>query len=313
MRMIDRPLPRILTIGLALTLGAASTALAARDRTPPTRPTNLRVTGMGPYSVALAWNPSTDNSGIASYVICCANTNSQTTPGNVSSFVYTAGLEHLRTYSLRIYAVDGAGNYSQPSNDVTFTLPRDTIAPTRPLVSVTGTGPTHVSLMWSATDNGPNVWYWVYMNGGLVQQATRNTSTTIPLLQPSTGYVFTVQARDFAGLTSPLSDPAATTTGAINPNDVTPPTTPGNLRANNWGDCEVELDWDESTDDLDPPFVIKYEIYVNDVLDHSLALRFTRTIVYGTQPFNTFAVVAVDTAGNRSMPATVTANLNCGG
>lgn len=39
----------------------ASPAQAARNRTPPTRPTNLRVTGTTSYSVALAWNPSTDN------------------------------------------------------------------------------------------------------------------------------------------------------------------------------------------------------------------------------------------------------------
>jgi len=51
----------ILVLALALIVGV-SPALAVRDRIPPTRPTNLRVTGMTPYSVALAWNPSTDNS-----------------------------------------------------------------------------------------------------------------------------------------------------------------------------------------------------------------------------------------------------------
>jgi len=40
-----------------------SPALAARDLTPPTRPTNLRVTSITSYQVSLAWNPSTDNSG----------------------------------------------------------------------------------------------------------------------------------------------------------------------------------------------------------------------------------------------------------
>jgi hypothetical protein len=51
---------------------------------------------------------------------------------------------------------------------------------------------------------------------------------------------------------------------------------------------------------------------VNDVLDHTLSLRTTRTIVYGTLDGpNTFAVVAVDSAGNKSAPATVTANLDC--
>ena len=66
-------------------------------------------------------------------------------------------------------------------------------------------------------------------------------------------------------------------------------------------DCEVSLRWTESTDDLDPQFVIEYEVYVNGVEDHSPALRHTRTSVYANQNgLNTFAVAAVDSAGNRS-------------
>jgi len=86
---------------------------------------------------------------------------------------------------------------------------------------------------------------------------------------------------------------------------------PENLHEQNW-DCEVELDWNESADDFDPQWLIEYEVYVNDLYDHSTSQRYTRTIVYGTQNgANTFAVIAVDTAGNKSEPATVTANLNC--
>lgn len=50
-----------------------------------------------------------------------------------------------------------------------------------------------------------------------------------------------------------------------------------------------------------------YEIFVNGVFDHALALRYTKTIVYGTfNGLNEFSVVAVDTAGNRSAPAVIT-------
>jgi chitodextrinase len=307
---IDKRLVSATTMGLVLSLGAASTLLA-RDRIPPSAPRTLRVTATSPYTVTLTWEASRDNVGVASYHICCAYTNSQTAPGNVTSFVYTAGLEPLRSFTLRMYAVDAAGNYSKPSNSVTFTLPRDVTPPTKPVLSVTGTGTTHVSLTWSADDDGPNLWYSLFANGSRVLFGTRDTSTTLALLEPETEYTFTVQARDFANQTSPLSDPTTTTTAAVNPDDVTPPTTPGNLRADDWGDCEVELDWDESTDDFDPQFVIEYQVFVNDVFDHSLALRYTRTTVYGTGPVNTFSVVAVDTADNRSAPATVVRNLNC--
>jgi chitodextrinase len=314
MPTINRPLLRAVAIGLGLSLGAAPAARAAapRDRQPPTTPTNLRVTAMTPYSVTLAWNPSTDNSGRFSYVICCANVSSMTAPGGISTFVYTAGLEAMRTFTLRIYAVDAAGNYSKPSNSVTFTLPRDTIPPSQARISSTGHGATHVSLTWSAVEDGPNVWFTVYMNGSPILYGTRNTSTTFTLLQPETTYAFTVQAMDFAGQRSPLSEPATVTTDPLRTGDTTPPTSPAPLFAQNWGDCEVELDWAESTDDVDPQWLIEYKVFVNGRYDHSTSQRFTRTIVYGDQDGpNEFQVIAVDTVGNESEPATVIENLNC--
>jgi hypothetical protein len=48
---------------------------------------------------------------------------------------------------------------------------------------------------------------------------------------------------------------------------------PENLHEQNW-DCEVELDWDESADDFDPQWLIEYEVYVNDLYDHSTSQRY---------------------------------------
>jgi hypothetical protein len=48
-----------------------------------------------------------------------------------------------------------------------------------------------------------------------------------------------------------------------------------------------------------------YEIYMNGVLDHTTGGG--RAILYATQAgANTFAVIAVDQAGNWSAPATIT-------
>jgi hypothetical protein len=298
---------------LIAALAAPAAAAAKADRQRPTTPTNLRVVATGPYSVTLTWNPSTDNSGSFHYVICCANVSSQTAPQTASTFTYTAGLEAGRSFTLRIVAVDAAGNYSGYSNSVTFTLPRDTVAPTTPVVSVTGVGPRHVSLAWSSTDNGPNLWYFVTMNGAVIRSADRATSAIVPLLANQTTYEFTVRAHDFGGNASPVSDPISATTTAANPDDVTAPTTPANFYGNNLDGCETELSWSESTDDLDPQWQIEYQIFVNDVYDHSLALRYARTIVYGTSTgANTFSIVAVDTAGNKSEAATTTVDLTCG-
>jgi hypothetical protein len=295
----------LLMLALLMT---ASPAAAARDRTPPTTPKNLRVTGMTAYTVSLAWTPSTDNSGSVTYTICCANVSSETFPGPASTRVYRAGLEAGRTFTLRIFARDAAGNASGYSNTVTFTLPRDTTPPVKPSVTVTDVGPTHVSLAWSSVEDGPNIWFSVAMNGNTVLSGSRNTSGTFGPLEPETTYTFVVQARDFGGNNSPLSDPVIVTTEARDTNDTTPPSTPANFRDNgmSFGDGETWLFWDKSTDNVDPQSVIRYDVYVNGVFDHSLQ-GYNQTVVYGNAGVeNTYQVIAVDSAGNQSEPATLT-------
>lgn len=291
----------VLAPALLMALPLSAAAGPQQDHKPPTKPTNLQVTAVGPYSVSLAWNPSTDNVGVVRYVVCCsASGKSQDIPAPASAGVFTAGVEPNRVQTVRIYAVDAANNWSQPSNFVSATTPADTLPPTTPLVSVTGVGPTHVALLWSATDNGPNIWYHVWMNGTQVLTTSQNTSQIFPLLDPESTYTFAVQARDFANNVSPVSEPVEATTPAPNPNDVTPPTTP-TLGTGYVSGCEVQLVWTESTDDFDPQFAIEYEIYLNGVHVDSTALRFTNRVVYANQNgVNTFAVAAVDSAGNRS-------------
>jgi len=302
-------LPALVAVLLVLLLILpVAPAAAARDRTPPTTPTNLRVTGMTPYSVSLAWNPSTDNSGSVTYTICCANVSSETFPGPASTHVYRAGLEPGRSFTLRIFARDAAGNASKYSNTVTFTLPRDTTPPTKPTITVTDVGATHISLAWSSVDDGPNVWFSVSMNGSPILSGTKATSANFGPLTPETSYTFVVQARDFGGNVSPLSDPITVTTEARDTSDTEPPTTPANFRDNgmSFQDGETWLFWDASSDNVDPPSVIRYDVYVNGAFDHSL-LGYTQTVVYGNaESENTFQVIAVDSAGNQSPPASLT-------
>jgi hypothetical protein len=71
-------------------------------------------------------------------------------------------------------------------------------------------------------------------------------------------------------------------------------------------DGETWLFWDKSTDDVDPQDFIRYDVYVNGVFDHSL-MGYNQTVVYGNpESENTFQVIAVDSAGNESAPATLT-------
>ena len=62
----------------------------------------------------------------------------------------------------------------------------------------------------------------------------------------------------------------------------------------------------QSTDNPTPQSLIKYEVYLNDVLDHALVAR-GQTILYGTAGMiNVFKIIAVDESGNKSVPATFT-------
>jgi chitodextrinase len=286
-----------------LVLGSGHPADAAtRDRTAPTAPTNLRVVATAPYSVTLSWNASTDASGIASYTICCAHTNLATVIGSTTTFTFTAGLEASRSFSFVVTAKDNAGNASKPSNMVTVTTPPDRMAPSKPVVTLIDVGPTHVSLAWSAVDEGP-LWFSVAINGQISSvYGSRATSATFAPLAPATAYTFIVAAVDFAHNISPISDPLTVTTTQADTTDTTAPTTPANFSASAFGE-ELWFSWSASTDNATPAALIEYQLYLNGVFQFSMA-GMTSTVIYGIAGIrNTFELVAVDSAGNRSAPA----------
>lgn len=316
---MTRTLPSLFTTGrilllTLLTMFFGSPVLSARDRMPPTAPTNLVVTATTEHSVSLAWGPSKDNSGRFSYIICCAGS-TVTVSQTVTSHTLE-GLQSGKTHILRVYAKDAAGNLSKSSNAVTVTLPGKVAAPTQPVVEVLDVGPTHVSLTWSSTDDGSPIWYTIYVDGQAVSTVNSRTGTLtcanvlvptgcIPLDQETT-YTLTVRARDVDGNFSPFSDPDVETTDPPDPNDHTPPTQPLNLSAVDDGG-HVILSWEPSTDDLSPQAFIRYDVYVNGEL---------RAVVVG-EPIaqvetdfgvNDIEVIAVDTADNESVPGTITLN-----
>jgi chitodextrinase len=296
---------------LALVPGSSITSGQTRDRTPPTAPTSLRVTALTSYVVSLAWNPSTDNSGSFSYRIYANGYSGGTVTVGRTSTTFDLRLLSGYKYQIYIYAVDAAGNKSATSNTVTVLLPADTTPPTAPVLSTTGATASTVSLAWDpSADDGPYVSYQVLMNGSPAVWAGGVTSLTAQGLTPSTTYTFSVQGRDNWNNWSPVSNEVTVTTQPSNPNDVTPPTMPGNLTdfGMTYG-CEVWLFWTQSTDNEDPQSVLQYEISVNGRLDHVVIGR-DRTILYGdVNGTNKFTVVAVDVAGNRSAAASIAFNL----
>jgi hypothetical protein len=92
--------------------------------------------------------------------------------------------------------------------------------------------------------------------------------------------------------------------------DSTPPTTPAGLSASTFGDTETWLDWSASSDNATPTGLIVYEVYLNGRFDQGIGGGYTQAILYADAGvLNTIEVFAIDGAGNRSAPATVTVDM----
>jgi hypothetical protein len=89
--------------------------------------------------------------------------------------------------------------------------------------------------------------------------------------------------------------------------DTTPPSTPSGLSANVFSDGETWLSWGASTDNATPSGLIVYEVFLNGRFDQGIGGGYTEAILYADLGvLNTIEVVAIDGAGNRSAPASVT-------
>jgi chitodextrinase len=313
---------KVFQLGLITMLCGSSLLEAQADRTPPTTPTNLRVTAITEQTVSLAWNPSTDNSGKFSYYIA-GGVGPQIVVSQTQTSHTVTGLQPGRTYTFRVAARDAAGNNSKSSNAVTVTLPGEIPgAPTKPVVQLVNVGPTHASLTWSSSDNGPTIWYTIYINGQQVFTSNSRAGTftcavvmvptyCVPINQ-STTYSFTVRARDTDGNLSSLSDALLVTTLPADPNDQTPPTQPSNVTAENIGGFLL-VSWNPSTDNLAAQSLIRYDIYVNGELRRVVVGATAAEVDFYVGEDHTVSVVAVDTADNESIPGTIPISAHIGG
>ena len=289
-----------------VSLFGTSSALAARDRKPPTKPANLRVTSLTPHRVTLAWDPSTDNSGTFTYRVFVSWGTTTTLPQTQTT--YTVGLVPANTYSFYVYAVDESGNVSQRSNTLTVTTPPDTTPPSAPVVSLVAVNPTEASLRWTAsTDDGLHIRYQVFVNGSPSGVETLNgLAAVLHGLTPETTYEIIVQASDlYGGNMAAPSNVLTVTTPAVSATDTEPPSSPGCCWGGDVGGLELNIFWGHSFDNQTAQASIAYEIYLNGVLDHTTTGD--RAVVYVTQTGdNRITLIAVDRAGNRSAPSTVT-------
>jgi len=291
---------------LAILFGLAPLGAALAQQSGPA-PTGLRVTGVTDWTVALAWG-APKGKAPASYVVQCSNGRTMTVAGSQTFATFSSGFDYNRNYSFRVFAVSPGGAWSSASNTVTATLLNDTSPAATPVVSSAGTGPTHVDLVWSYSDNDPNPRFDIYVNDQLWQGQVAGTTNRIVFLNPGTAYTFKVRARDSAGNWSEMSNPLVLTTPTADPNDHEPPATPPGF----WGDVidgatEAMVFWGNSSDNVTAAEHIRYELYLNGKFDGATIYPYARQFTMYLTPgiVNAIEVYAVDEAGNRSAPATL--------
>ncbi len=179
----------------------------------------------------------------------------------------------------------------------------DTVAPTAPTLSASGTTETTTNLSWSgATDNVAVTGYDVYQNG-VFKASTASTSYAVTGLTASTNYTFTVRAKDAAGNVSVDSNVVNVTTLTPVP-DTTAPTAP-TLSASGTTTTTTNLSWSGATDNV---AVTGYDVYQNGVFKASTASTSYAVTGLTAATAYTFYVIAKDAAGNVS-PASNTVNV----
>ena len=172
----------------------------------------------------------------------------------------------------------------------------DTVAPTAPTLTASGTTQTTTSLSWSgATDNVAVTGYDVYKDGVLLA-STASTSYAVSGLTASTTYSFTVKAKDAAGNASVASNAVSVTTSAPVV-DTTAPTAP-TLSASGTTSTSTNLSWSGATDNIG---VTGYDVYRNGTLLGSTASTTYAVTGLTASTTYTFNVRAKDAAGNVSV------------
>ena len=290
-----------------VTLGSSAAAQAQSTAAPR----NLRVAGVTDWTVSLQWD-APKGKAPSSYVVQCSNGHIMTVGASQVAATFSTGFDYNRTYAFRVYAVGPNGAWSNASNTVTATLLADTTPAPRPVVSSTDVGPTHVDLAWSYSDIDPSPRFDIYVNGQLWAGQVAGSSMRIVFLTPGTPYTFRVRARDSAGHWSELSDPLQVTTPAADATDREPPTMPPGFSGGIIdGATEAMVTFGDSSDNVTAQDHIRYEVYLNGRFNGATIAPYRHqfTVYLTLGALNTIEVFAVDQAGNRSAPASMTIDL----
>lgn len=185
------------------------------DTQAPTVPTNLTATPISSSQINLSWNASTDNVGIAGYVITMNGFNSYWVT-NGTTFGNT-GLTPSTSYTYTVAAYDAAGNISAPTAIVSASTPN--IANSSPTVTTPAaavpspvTGMTTALSVLGADDNGESALTYTWATTGTPPASvafgangTNAAKSTTATFTKAGSYSFRVTIQDAGNLTATSS------------------------------------------------------------------------------------------------------------
>lgn len=100
---------------------ATCESTVGKDKTPPTKPENIRTTELTHKSAKVVWDASTDNVGVVNYEIFL----NERSLGLINRTNVGFNLKAEKTYKVSVQALDAAGNKSEMSDVLEFTTPKE--------------------------------------------------------------------------------------------------------------------------------------------------------------------------------------------
>ncbi|UOY03809.1 fibronectin type III domain-containing protein [Blastococcus sp. PRF04-17] len=248
----------------------------------PAMPTGLTATPAD-GQVTLSWAANTEPD-LAGYVVLRdgADVATVSTPGYADT-----GVTNGTTYGYSVVAVDTHGNRS-PSTSAVAATPVDVSAPASPAGLVATRGDGQVFLTWTANGEPDLATYRVLRDGVEIVSTAGTSFTDLPLVNDVT-YSYALVAVDRSGNRSAPSSPVPAT-----PTDLTAPAAPTGLSAVKVSGRTV-VSWTANGE----PDLASYRVF-RDGVEIATVTGTSYTDNQVTGAARTYALVAVDTHGNRS-------------
>ncbi len=307
---------------------ATPTPAQAADATSPTAPGTPIFSNVTEFGVTITWAPSTDDVGIANYLVRRLLLNGQTwtesTPGDVNT-ITIRDLTPNQGYSFIVIAADAAGNAAESPTGRVTTLPY-TAGPMcsvryQPLSSGGGTFFSSVEM----TNLSSGVWQeWtlgfsladnqrVNPEWGFQQNGTRWTTSFVWLWTSAAGPLRPGSSRSvsFAGTYTGSNNPPPTSftindhpCGSVG--QPVPPGPPLNLAVVTLTPGSIGVGWGAATPGTNP--VLRYEVLVNGVRFVCVGVNPLGCLITNLVPGSLYSISvrAVDTTGLAGPLATIT-------